>query len=130
MTSRNVERTGQRKVTRLSSIARKVDNVRGIDIDYVQHCRYCLRPTAFCESKGILVSDKEWEYVRNHAAFYGNRCLAMLVVESRDDTLGVKYFDSSTGEIHGPKWGGEELVIGVLEKARDWHACPVTSKNS
>lgn len=130
MTARNFERTGKRKVTRLSSIARKVDNVRGIDIDYVQHCRYCLRPTAFCESKGILVPDKEWEYVRNHAAFYGNRCLAMLVVESKDGALGVKYYDSSTGKIYGPRWGGEELVIEVLERARDWHTCPVTSADS
>ena len=124
MTIRNVERSGKRKVTRLSSIARKIEGVRGIDIDYVQHCRRCLLPTAFCESKGILVSDKEWEYVRNHAAFYGNHCLAMLVVEARSGDLGVKYFDSDTGEIYGPKWGGEELVISVLEKARDRHRCP------
>jgi hypothetical protein len=130
MTARNFERTGQRKVTRLSSIARKVEGVRGIDIDYVQHCYRCLRPTAFCESKGILVSDREWQYIRKHAEFYGNYCLAILVVEPRSGTLGVKYYNSSTGEIYGPKWGTEELLITVLEKARDWHKCPVTSRTS
>lgn len=124
MTIRNVERSGKRKVTRLSSIARKIEGVRGIDIDYVQYDPRCLHPTAFCESKGILVSDKEWEYVRRHAEYYGNGCLAMLVVEARSGDLGVKYYDSSSGEIHGPKWGGEELVISVLEKARDRHRCP------
>src|SRR6266704_5117135 len=125
MTARNFERTGQRKVTRLSTIARKVEGVRGIDIDYVQYDPRCLHPTAFCESKGILVSDKEWEYIRKHAEFYGNNCLAVLVVESRDGSIGVKYYNSSTEEIYGPKWGTEELLIGVLEKARDWHTCPV-----
>ena len=122
MSYRNAERTGKRKVTRLSSIARKIENVRGIDIDYVQYAVPCLHPTAFCESKGVLVSDKEWEYVRNHASFYGNGCLALLVIE-KENTLGVKYFDSSTGEMHGPKYGGEEVLIMVLEKARDRHAC-------
>jgi len=130
MTARNIERTGKRKVTSLSRIARRVEDVRGIDIDYVQYCRKCLHPTAFCESKGILVSDREWEYIRRHAEHYGHGCLAILVVEGRDDTLGVKYYNSATGEIYGPKWGGEELLIGVLERARDRHLCPLTSKDT
>jgi hypothetical protein len=123
VTFRNFERTGKRRVTQLSSIARKVENVRGIDIDYVQYCCLCLRPTAFCESKRVLVSDREWEYVRNHAAFYGDNCYALLVIERQHD-IGVKYFDSNTGEIYGPKFGGEEILIFVLEKARDKHKCP------
>ena len=118
-----MERTGKRKVTKLSSIARKVENVRGIDIDYVQYAVPCLHPTAFCESKSYNVSDKEWEYVRNHASHYGNGCLALLVIE-KPDTLGVKYFDSSTGEIYGPRYGGEEILIMILERARDRHRCP------
>ena len=130
MTIRNVERTGRRKVTRLSSIARKVEGVRGIDIDYVQYDPRCLHPTAFCESKGILVSDREWEYIRRHAEFYGNACLAVLVVENKDGSLGVKYYNSATGKIYGPRWGGEELLIGVLERARDWHKCPLTSTDT
>lgn len=103
-------------------IARKVENVRGADLDYVQYAVPCLHPVAFCESKSYLVHDKEWLYTRNHAVFYG--CLALLVIEGAD-VFGVKYFEGKTGEMHGPRYGGEEILIMILELARDRHECPL-----
>jgi hypothetical protein len=121
-TSRNVERSGRRHVTRTSSIARSIEDVRHVDIDLCQYCPKCKRPEAYVEVKRMLVSDHEWDQVRRHADLCGHKCLALLVVEW-DDSLGVKYFDSENGQIYGPKWGGDEVLIKVFELARDRHAC-------
>lgn len=123
MTVRNVERTGKRRVTRLSTVARKVEHVRGIDIDYVQYCRRCLKPQAFCESKPWHVPDREWDQMRRHAAYYGHNAVAMLVVEPDVGPVGVKIFYSSTGLISPIIWGGEEHLQRSLEHARDCHEC-------
>ena len=90
-------------------------------MDLYQYCPECKRPQAYIEVKGTVVRDAEWEQVRLHAEQFG--CLAILVVE-KDSALIVKYFDGTSGEIRGPKSGGEEMLLYVLEKARDQHKCP------
>lgn len=122
-TDRNVERTGKRRVSRLSAIARRVEDVRGIDVDYVQYCPACRYPQAFCEVKSREVHDKEWEQVRLFAAHYGNQCLALLVVE-KGSQIGVKRYSSWSGIISPLFYGGEGHLLQALEHARDIHACP------
>lgn len=122
-TARNVERTGKRRLTRLSGIARKVEGVRHLDIDLTQWCPLCSRPEAFCEVKSQVVSDAEWKQMRLHAAFWGHNCLGLLVIESSSGEFGVKVYDSAADTIIPVQWGDEDLVRSVLEKARDLHAC-------
>jgi hypothetical protein len=119
-TERNRERSGKRKVTRLSAIARQVEGIRAIDIDLVPYCPKCGAPLAFCEVKSYEVHDNEWAQIRRHADFYG--CLAFLFVEETERT-GVKRYSSSSGIISTLLYGGENLVLKALEYARDIHEC-------
>lgn len=122
-TWRNRERSGERHVSRLSSIARKVCDVRGIDIDYVQYCPECKAPQAFCEVKSYDVYDKEWEQVRSFARHWGNGCIALLVIEA-ERRLGYKHYLSSTHlYMAHPTWCDEAGIQRVLEQARDIHEC-------
>ena len=119
-TPRNRERTGQRYVSKTSAIARKIPRVRHTDVDLTQWCPKCKRPEAFIEVKRYLVSDHEWDQARRHAAFYSHGCIAMLVIETLD-SIGVKTWEEGT--ISDVAWGGEELLVEVLERARDVHGC-------
>lgn len=119
-TARNAERTGKRKVTRLSAIARKVAGIRAIDIDLVPYCPSCGAPLAFCEVKSYEVHDAEWAQIRRHADFYG--CLAILVIEKGDD-IGVRFYESWKGTITPVAYGGESHLLRALEHARDIHEC-------
>lgn len=119
----NVERTGRRKVTRLSSIARTVKDVRHVDIDLTQWCPQCKRPQIFAEVKSYPVRDAEWDQMRRHAKHYGHGCIAILVIETPDGSLGVKIYSPQGESISGVNWGGEEYLRKVLEKARDIHVC-------
>ena len=121
-TWRNTERTGQRTVTKLSTVARQIDKVRHVDIDLTQWCPRCKRPQVFAEVKRYLVSDYEWEQVRRHAAFYSHDCIAILVIETLDD-IGVKVYDPAFDLLTDVTWGGEEYLTRVLERARDIHVC-------
>lgn len=121
MTWRNVERTGRRQVTRLSTLARKVGNVRHMDLDLIQWCPRCKRPELFAEVKGRQVSTWEWEQTRRHAAYYGHGCLAILVIEKAGD-VGCLVYDSADDTISG-RQSGEEYLTSVLERARDIHVC-------
>jgi hypothetical protein len=116
----NVERTGKRKVTRLSSIARKIEGVRHVDLDLTQWCPKCKRPEIFAEVKGRLAPDGEWDQARRHAKFYGHNAIALLVIEAED--IGVKVYASSDDKIRDVIWG-EEYLIRVLSQARDMHTC-------
>jgi hypothetical protein len=119
-TWRNRERTSQRSVTRLSTIARTIEKVRHTDVDLTQWCPRCKKPEVFAEVKRSVVSDHEWDQVRRHAKTYGHGCIAILVIEGID-IIGVKvYKDDVISDI---TWGGEEDVIQVLESARDAHSC-------
>jgi hypothetical protein len=119
-TWRNQERTGQRSVTKLSTIARGIKNVRHTDVDLTQWCPRCKKPEVFAEVKRSVVSDYEWDQVRRHAKTYGHDCIAILVIEGIG-TIGIKVYKD--GVISDITWGGEEDVIQVLESARDAHAC-------
>ena len=119
----NIERTGKRKLTRLSSIAREIEGVRHFDLDLYQTCASCKRPQMFSEVKSYLVPDAEWDQVRRHAAFYGHSCLGLLVVESAFGDIGVKVYDSADNTISKVCWDGEDYLIEVLERARDAHTC-------
>lgn len=119
-TPRNVERTGRRKVTRLSAIARKVEGIRAIDIDLVPYCPRCGDPLAFCEVKSYEVHDAEWSQIRRHADFWG--CVAILVIEKGND-IGVRMYSSFSGLTTPVFYGGEEYLLSVLCRARDIHSC-------
>lgn len=122
-TERNQERTGKRRVSRLSAIARRVEDVRGIDVDYVQYCPRCRYPQAFCEVKSREVHDKEWEQVRILASHYGNHCVALLIIEA-ERRLGYKeYFSSTNLFMAHATYGTEEDILLLLEHARDIHEC-------
>lgn len=122
-TARNIERSGKRSVTKLSTIARKVPGIRAIDIDLVPYCPRCKHPLAFCESKRTLVSDAEWDQMRRHARHYGHGVIALLVIEPDAGPLGVKVYDPAADSISPVSWGGEEFLLHVLGSARDSHAC-------
>lgn len=119
MSWRNTERTGQRRLTKLSGIARRIEGVRHLDCDLFQYCPRCKHPQAFMEVKRVLVSDREWEQMRFHAGFWG--CMALLIIEPDVGNFGVKVFDGK--EISEVEWGDEDLITGVLERARDEHRC-------
>ena len=121
-TWRNQERTGQRHVTQLSGLARKVEGVRHCDLDLYQFCPRCKRPELFAEVKSRLVSRWEWEQARRHAAYYGHGCLAILVIEGRE-SLGVTVYDSADNTISDVNWSGAGYLTSVLERARDIHVC-------
>jgi hypothetical protein len=116
-----VERTGRRKVTRLSTVARRVSGVRHFDLDLYQTCEHCKYPQLFAEVKSREVSDAEWDQTRRHAKHYG--CVAILVVEAAE-RIGVKEYFSSTG-LMTPHviYGDENDLLRVLEHARDIHEC-------
>jgi len=123
-TSRNVERSGKRHVTRLSSIARQVENVRHYDQDLYQVCPDCKFPQLFAEVKGYDAHDREWEQTRRFAMFYGRGCLAILVVEIPGDSqIGVRKFSSHSGLITPTVWAGENYLLQTLNYARDIHEC-------
>ena len=122
MTWRNHERTGQRYVSRLSTIARSIKGVRHYDCDLYQTCPECKRVQVFAEVKKYLVSDREWEQTRLFAKSTGHKCVAILVIETLDD-IGVKIYNPETGEISDTNWGGEEYLRKVLDRARDVHEC-------
>jgi hypothetical protein len=120
-TRRNSERTGQRKLTRLSAIARRIEDVRGIDIDYVQYCHSCLYPEIFCEVKRTVVHDGEWRMMRVFARHYG--CMAMLCIEPDLGPVGVRVYDAADNSVSLLDWCGEEGAEAVLRMARDRHEC-------
>jgi hypothetical protein len=120
---RNQERTGKRKVTKLSSVARKVADVRHVDIDLTQWCPGCKRPQVFAEVKRRVVSDHEWDQVRRHAAYYAHGCLGLLVIEGDTADIGVKVYDPVDDTISPVVWGEESYLQEVLERARDSHLC-------
>ena len=123
-TYRNVERTGERKVTRLSAVARRVSGVRHVDIDLVQWCPRCKKPQMFAEVKSHLIPDTQWEQMRRHADVYGHRCIALLVVEAPESELvGVRVYTSEDKKLNGIVWGDEEYLRRVLARARDIHEC-------
>lgn len=119
-TARNRERTGQRYVSKTSAIARKIRNVRHTDVDLTQWCPKCKRPECFIEVKRYLVSDHEWDQVRRHAAFYSHGCIAILVIETLD-SIGIKTYEDGT--VSDVTWGGEDVLVEVLVRARDVHGC-------
>jgi hypothetical protein len=120
---RNVERTGRRKLTRLSTVARRVSGVRHFDLDLYQTCERCKYPQLFAEVKSREVSDAEWAVTRMHARHYGYGCVAILVVET-PDRIGVKEYFSSTNLITPHViYGDEDDLQRVLEHARDIHHC-------
>jgi len=120
MTERNRERTGRRKLTRTSAIARTVQGVRHLDIDLFQYAPCCLKPQLFIEVKSVPISKSEWAMTRNLADEFG--CLAALVVEAWYGDLGVQVYDGETiSDLH---WSDTEgYLVSVMEKARDDHAC-------
>ena len=122
-TSRNVERSGKRRVTRLSTIVRNIEKIRAIDVDLVTYCPRCLHPLAFCEVKKVLVSDREWQQMRFHAKHWGHSCLALLVIEPDLGEIGVRIYDSDDDSITPVHWGGDAYLQAVLEAARDMHGC-------
>lgn len=123
-TWRNSERAGRRVVTRLSKVARRVENVRHVDIDLKQYCPSCKRPQLFAESKRTLVNDHEWQQVRLEASYWGHGCMGLLVIEpAQGDTIGVKVFDSRTQEITPVQWADEDFLVFLMERARDRHEC-------
>ena len=122
-TSRNRERTGKRKVTELSRIARLVPNVGQIDIDLTQYCRKCRRPQAFMESKPWEVPDGHWDQCRRHARFYGHNCIALLCIEPQMGPVGTKVYASADDSIRSVVWGGEEHLLYVLNQAKEIHVC-------
>jgi hypothetical protein len=121
-TWRNAERSGKRSVTRLSTVARRVENVRHTDVDLTQWCPRCRKPQIFAEVKRSVVSDYEWDQARRHAKTYGHGCIAILVIEGID-VIGIKIYDSGTQEISDVTWGDEGSLRTVLEAARDRHEC-------
>lgn len=124
-TARNVERTGQRYVSKLSMIARTVENVRHIDLDLMQYCQFCKKPQLFAEVKRRLVSDTEWAQTRMLARDY--KCIGLLVIEAGDN-IGVRIYTSADEEITEVIWGGEDYLARILERARDVHACPPVAR--
>lgn len=121
-TDRNAERTGKRHVTRLSRIARQVENVRHYDLDLYQVCPECKYPQLFAEVKSYDARDKEWEQTRRHADSYG--CLAILVVEIPGrEQIGIRKYSSRSGLVTPLFYGAEERLVKILEEARDIHAC-------
>jgi hypothetical protein len=110
-------------VSRLSKVARTVENVRHIDIDLIQWCPLCKRPELFAEVKSALVNDWEWDLARRHAAFWGHGCLAILVIETSRGDIGVKVYDSAKDQISSVSWADEDFLVTILEKARDGHEC-------
>lgn len=123
-TRRNSERTGQRKLTRLSKVARTVDNVRHVDVDLLQYCAACKNPEAVFEVKSKPVSVWEWEQVRRLAGHFGHGCIAALVIETWYGDIGISIYDTRTGEIDGVRWSGDEqALVKVMEDARDRHEC-------
>lgn len=121
-TRRNAERTGQRKVTKLSAAARTIEGVRHVDIDLMQYCPSCKRPEAFFEVKSSPVSSWEWEQTRRLATSFG--CVAVLVVEPWYGDIGTSVYDPSVGVVEGVTWAGDETgLLRVLEAARDRHEC-------
>lgn len=121
-TWRNTERTGKRRVTRLSTIARSVPHVRHMDMDLIQWCPKCKRPQLFAEVKSSFVNKWEWEQTRKHASYYGHGCLAILVVEGKD-VLGTVVYDSADDSFTTTPRAGEAYLTSVLERARDIHVC-------
>jgi len=124
-TSRNVERTGKRKVTRLSTVARGVEHVRHVDIDLFQFCPDCKKPEAFFEVKSKPVSAWEWEQTRRLAESFGHGCVAVLVVETWYGDIGLSVYDPGAGDdVPSVMWSGDESnLVKVLEAARDVHVC-------
>jgi hypothetical protein len=123
---RNTERTGKRTVSKLSSVARRVEKIRAIDVDLVTYCPRCKSPQSFCEVKKYLVSDYEWEQMRLHAKHWGGGAIAILVVEPELGQIGVRVYDPAKETISTVNWGGEEYLQKVLEAARDRHECQKT----
>jgi hypothetical protein len=119
-TARNAERTGKRTVSRLSSVARKVENVRHYDCDLYQVCARCKYPQLFAEVKSYDASDSEWLQTRLLADSFD--CIAILVIEKGDD-LGVKTYNSLSGIITPLIWGRENYLLSILKAARDRHEC-------
>jgi hypothetical protein len=122
MTSRNVERTGKRKLTRTSQVARGIRGVRHLDQDLFQWCPDCKRPELFVEVKSVPVSKSEWDMTRRFADYFQHNCLALLVVEAWYGDLGVQIYDGETiSDLH---WSDtEDYLISVMERARDSHVC-------
>jgi len=79
MTPRNQERTGQRKLSRLSGIVRSIPGCRNIDLDMTCYCPKCVRFTAFIEIKTSLVPRDHWLMTRQLARL--DHCFGVLVVE-------------------------------------------------
>ena len=119
---RNRERTGQRPLTQLSGIARKVKGVRHLDVDLYMFCPVCKTPTIFFEVKPVCVKDSEWAQVRMLAGHFGHGTQAALVVE-QGERLGIKTYDSETDYIHPLLWVDEEYLIRYMEQVRDQHGC-------
>lgn len=122
-TYRNVERSGKRRVTRLSTIVRKIPGIRAIDVDLITYCPRCLHPMAFCEVKKVLVGDREWQQMRLHAKHWGNNCIALLVIEPDLGEIGVKVYASADNTIRDVVWGGESYLTYVLNQAKEIHDC-------
>lgn len=123
-TWRNAERTGERKVTRLSTVARTIPRVRHVDIDLVQYCPKCKKPQVFAEVKSHVIPDSQWDQMRRHADAYGHKCIALLVVEVPDsELLGVRVYTSEDKKLTEVVWGDEEHLGRVLARARDIHEC-------
>ena len=75
------------------------------------------------ESKPYEVGDGHWDQCRRHARFYGNNCIALLVVEPDVGPIGVKVYISSDDMIRKITWGGEEYLMHVLNQAKEIHVC-------
>jgi hypothetical protein len=120
-TWRNAERSGQRKPTRLSGIARRIENVRHTDVDLTQWCPQCKKPQVFAEVKSMPVPDAEWDQARRHAKTYSRGCIAILVIELPGD-LGVRIYNPADDTLGETKWG-EDFLVRVLQRARDRHEC-------
>ena len=71
------------------------------------------------------MSDKEWQLVRMHAKHWGRNCIALLIIEADNGSLGIKLYDPFDDTLTGVHWGGDELLIDILNQARDLHGCYV-----
>lgn len=125
----NVERSGERHVTELSRLHRKVVRVRGtrgLDLDLFVYCNLCKKPYLFCEVKPYEVSEASWLMTRKLALYIGHGCMALLAVEPARPpegmTIGFKFWDPVNG-ISALSWHTEKSAVETLDLLAESHRC-------
>jgi hypothetical protein len=120
MTWRNHERSGERKLSRLSATIRGISGMRNMDLDMTawNHARGHF--TLFIEIKPVNPGRDGWERTRELARLAG--CYGALVVEREADS-DVFAFHAPSGEYYATWRLDDGELRNLLEKMHQEHSC-------